>query len=115
MHLPAVGAPALNAKGRIAPYHGYYYRLLTAQGPAAPGGARNYMVGDKLTGGFALVAYPAEYRSSGVMTFIVDRDGVIYQKDLGDKTGELAKAIDSFNPDATWTKVVSGVSVAKKK
>ena len=106
---------SMNAAGRIAPYHGYYYRLLRAQGPAAAGGAKNYMVGDKLTGGFALVAFPAQYRSSGVMTFIVDKDGVVYQKDLGEKTEELAKAIDSFNPDSTWTKVVSRVSVAKKK
>jgi hypothetical protein len=106
---------SMNAAGKIAPYHGYYYHLLKAQGPAAPGGARNYMAGDKLTGGFALVAYPAQYRNSGVMTFIVDKDGVVYQKDLGEKTEELAKAIDTFNPDSTWNKAATGVSVAKKK
>jgi hypothetical protein len=109
------GGYSLNTAGKLAPYHGYYYRLLTAQGTAAPGGAKNYLIDGKLTGGFALVAYPAEYRNSGVMTFIVDKDGVIYQKDLGEKTAELAKGIDSFNPDSTWTKVASSVSVAKKK
>ena len=109
------GGYSLNAAGKLAPYHGYYYRLLTAQGPSAPGGAKSYLVDDKLTRGFALVAYPAEYRNSGVMTFIVDKDGVVYQKDMGEKTAELGKAIDSFNPDSTWTKVVSSTSVATKK
>jgi hypothetical protein len=111
----SAGGYSMDAAGKIAPYHGYYYRLLKAQGPAAPGGARNYMVGDKLTGGFALVAYPAEYRNSGVMTFIVDKDGVVYQKDLGEKTEELAKGIDSFNPDSTWTRANTSAYMAKKK
>ena len=106
---------SLNAAGKLAPYHGYYYRLLTAQGPSAPGGAKNYLVGEKLTSGFALIAYPADYRNSGVMTFMVDKDGIVYQKDLGEKTEELAKTIDSFNPDSSWTKVSTSAYVAKKK
>jgi hypothetical protein len=106
---------SLTAGGKLEPYHGYYYRLLKAQGPAAPGGAKSYLVADKLTGGFALVAYPAEYRNSGVMTFMVDKDGIVYQKDLGEKTEELAKAIDSFNPDSSWTKANTSAYMAKKK
>ncbi len=87
------------------PLHGYYFRILTEQGPMAPGGARKYIVDGKMTGGFAFVAFPASYRSSGVMTFIVDQDGVVYEKDLGSVTGQLAKAMTVFNPDLTWTKV----------
>ena len=85
-----------------APYYGYLYRILTEQGADAPGGAKSYIVDGKLTGGFALIAYPAEYRSSGVMTFIVNQDGVIYQQDLGDQTGELASKITAYNPDSSW-------------
>lgn len=84
------------------PYYGYLYRILTEQGADAPGGAKNYIVDGKLTGGFALIAYPAEYRSSGVMTFIVNQDGVIYQQDLGDQTGDLASKITAYNPDSSW-------------
>jgi hypothetical protein len=87
------------------PYHGYYYRGLKAQGPAAKGGAKSYVVDGVLKGGVALVAYPAQYKSSGVMTFIINQDGVVYQKDLGENTTELAKAITEYNPDSTWTKV----------
>jgi Protein of unknown function (DUF2950) len=87
-----------------SPFHGYYYRILTAQGKSAPGGAKSYIVNGEMTGGFALLAYPADYRSSGVMTFIVGQDGVIYQKDLGAKTGELASAIKDYAPDKTWQK-----------
>jgi hypothetical protein len=79
--------------GTPTPFHGYYYRILTQQGKQAHGGARNYVVNGKMTDGFAFVAYPAEYRSSGVMTFIVSNDGVVYQKDLGMKTGVLAKSL----------------------
>jgi len=89
------------AEGPI-PYYGYFYKILTEQGPDAPGGAKSYMVDGKLTGGFALIAYPAEYRSSGVMTFIVNQDGVIYQQDLGDQTGDLASKITAYNPDSSW-------------
>ena len=89
-------------RGQQAPFHGYYYRILTKQGPAAKGGARDYMVDGKLTKGFAFVAYPAEYRNSGVMTFIVGQDGVVYEKDLGPETAQLAAAITEYNPDKTW-------------
>jgi hypothetical protein len=88
-----------------SPYHGYYYKILTKQGPAATGGAADYVVHGKMIGGFALVAYPAEYRNSGVMTFIVNHDGTVFQKDLGPDTAKLAEAMTSFNPDSTWKKV----------
>lgn len=90
-------------KGR--PYHGYYYRILTAQGPDAAGGAYDYVVHGKMIGGFALVAYPATYDSSGVMTFIVNQDGVVFQKDLGPKAAAIARALKTFNPDSTWKPV----------
>ena len=93
------------AAGSATPYHGYVYRMLTAQGSAAPGGAKSYLVDGGMIGGFAFVAYPAEYRQSGVMTFMVGRDGVIYQKDLGPKTAELAREIKDYNPDPSWTPV----------
>ena len=89
--------------GKPAPYHGYYYRMLTMQGAAAKGGARDYMVNGNLTGGFAFVAYPAEYRNSGVMTFIVNQDGIVYEKDLGADTDKIAAAMTEYNPDSTWT------------
>jgi hypothetical protein len=88
----------------LTPFNGYYFRILKSQGPDAPGGARSYLSGGKMTGGFAFVAYPAGYRSSGVMTFIVDDDGVVYQKDLGPKTEQIAKSMAAFNPDHSWTK-----------
>jgi len=84
------------------PFHGYFYRLLTSQGANAPGGAKSYIVAGKMTGGFALVAYPASYRDSGVMTFIVNQDGQVYQKDLGPNTGQIAGAMVAYDPDATW-------------
>jgi hypothetical protein len=87
-----------------APYRGYYYRMLTRQGKNGPGGAKSYIVNGKMTEGFAFVAYPAEYRSSGVMTFIVNEDGIVYQKDLGKKTDVLAKAMKEYNPDSGWQK-----------
>jgi hypothetical protein len=87
------------------PYHGYFYRILTAQGKNALGGAQNYVVGGKMIGGFALIAYPAHYRASGVMTFIVNHDGVVYQKKLGKGTKKAARAIKAFDPDKTWTRV----------
>jgi hypothetical protein len=88
--------------GRPTPYHGYYYRILKAQGKNASGGSYDYMVKGKMIGGFALVAYPAKYGSSGIMTFIVNHDGVVYQKDLGIKTRQTAQAMKLFNPDSTW-------------
>jgi hypothetical protein len=87
-----------------SPFHGYFYRILTGQGKSAKGGAKSYIVNGEMTGGFALLAYPADYRSSGVMTFIVDKDGVIYQKDLGPKTAELATSMKEYAPDKTWRK-----------
>jgi len=87
------------------PYHGYYYRILTSQGQNAPHGGYDYIVNEKMIGGFAVVAYPAEYGSSGVMTFIVNHDGIVFQKDLGDDTETLAKAMKHYDPDKTWTPV----------
>jgi hypothetical protein len=89
-------------QGKPTPFHGYYYRILTRQGAAAKGGARDYMLGGKLTRGFAFVAYPAAYRNSGVMTFVVNQNGVVYQKDLGPSTTELAAAMTEYDPDETW-------------
>lgn len=98
-------AEGYKAGGEPQPYHGYYYRILTKQGPSAPGGALSYVVKGKMIGGFALVAYPAEHGNSGVMTFIVNQGGTVYQKDLGKDTDAVAKGITSFDPDRTWSKV----------
>jgi hypothetical protein len=87
-----------------SPYHGYFYRLLAAQGKNAPGGAYSYIINGNMVAGFALVAYPAQYGSSGVMTFIVNQNGVVYQKDLGLKTTALAQAMTTFDPNSTWQK-----------
>jgi hypothetical protein len=87
------------------PYHGYFYKILMSQGPDAQGGPQDYLVKNLMIGGFALVAWPAEYGVSGIMTFIVNQDGVVYQKNLGQRTGTLAKAITVFNPDKTWIAV----------
>ena len=92
------------AKGPI-PYHGYYYRILTGQGPDAPGGATDYVAKGHMIGGFGLVAFPAQYGASGVMTFIVNHDGVVYQKDLGPSTAARAEQMKLFNPDTGWQKV----------
>jgi hypothetical protein len=92
--------------GNLVPFHGYFYKVLTKQGQLAPGGARNYMHDRKMTRGFAFLAYPAEYRSSGVMTFMINQDGVIVQKDLGSNTAQIATAIAEFNPDRTWEQLV---------
>jgi DUF2950 family protein len=88
-----------------APYHGYYFRILKAQGPNAPGGALNYVVKNKMIGGFALIAYPAEYGNSGVMTFMVNHAGVVYEKDLGQRTPIVVQRTFLFDPDQTWKKV----------
>jgi hypothetical protein len=90
--------------GPPTPYRGYLYHVLTSQGGSAPGGAKSYIVDGKMTGGFGFVAYPAEYRSSGVMTFIVGPDGVVYRKDLGKQTDVIGKAMKEYNPDSTWKK-----------
>ena len=89
----------------MTPYHGYYFRVLKGQGPDAPGGALNYVVKGKMIGGFALIAWPAEYGNSGVMTFLVNHAGVVYQKDLGKRTDFVAKRLTLFDPDQTWKKV----------
>jgi hypothetical protein len=91
--------------GKPLPYYGYYYRILRAQGANAPGGAYDYVVRGKMIGGFALVAYPASWGNSGVMTFLVNHDGVVYQKDLGPDTAAAARAITRFDPDSTWTRL----------
>jgi hypothetical protein len=90
--------------GERAPYHGYYFKILTAQGPDAPGGAYDYLVGDRLMGGFAVVAWPASYGVSGIMTFLVNHEGVVFEKDLGSHTASIAAALTRFNPDTTWRK-----------
>jgi Protein of unknown function (DUF2950) len=96
---------AKDTQGKPLPYYGYYYRILKAQGADAPGGAYDYVVHGKMIGGFALVAYPANSGNSGVMTFIVNHDGVVYQKDLGPDTAVVAQAMTRFNPDRTWTRL----------
>ncbi|MDO8959710.1 MAG: DUF2950 family protein, partial [Rhodocyclaceae bacterium] len=86
-------------------HYGYHYRILAAQGGAAPGGAYDYRIKNRLSGGFALVAWPVKYGDSGVMSFIVSHDGVLYEKDLGPKTSATARAMSQFNPDDSWKKV----------
>jgi Protein of unknown function (DUF2950) len=104
----AAGYP-LPPRGGPVPYHGYFYRILFAQGPDAPGGAYDFVVKGHMIGGFALVAYPATYGVSGIMTFIASHDGVVYQKDLGPTTAQLATAMKTYNPDRTWSEA-EGVS-----
>jgi hypothetical protein len=91
--------------GKAVPFHGYYFKLLSKQGKGAKGGERDYMVDGKLTRGFALVAFPAEYRNSGVMTFMVNENGIVYQKDLGPDTAKTSAAITNYDPSPDWTKV----------
>ncbi len=91
---------------RTEPYHGYFFKVLKGQGPAAPLGRLDFVVKDVMIGGFALLAFPAQYRLTGVQTFMVSHDGVVYQKDLGPQTKELASQIELFNPDKTWTPVI---------
>ena len=95
---------AKSPTGAPTPYRGYYFHILTMQGKHAPGGAKQYIVDGKMTEGFAFVAYPAEYRSSGVMTFIVGSDGVVYQRDLGKSTDSIASSMKTYNPDSAWKK-----------
>jgi len=99
------GAIAEGYSTRGAPYHGYYFKVLKGQGPAAPLGQLDYVVDGLMIGGFALVAAPADYRVTGVKTFIVSNDGVVYEKDLGPKTLDAFRAMERFNPDQTWTPV----------
>ncbi len=88
-------------------FNGYYFAILSKQGEKAKGGAQNYIVNGKMTGGFAVIAYPALYRSSGIMTFIVGPDGVVYQKDLGERTRETAAAVSDYNPGAGWNQAIA--------
>ena len=90
--------------GTPTPYQGYYFHSLIRQGKDGPSGAKSYIINGRMTGGFAFVAYPAEYRSSGVMTFIVNEDGIVYEKDLGKKTDVLAKAMKEYKPNSSWQK-----------
>jgi hypothetical protein len=92
--------------GGPIPYHGYYFKILTRQGPTAPGGALDYVVGGSMIGGFALVAWPAQYGNSGVMTFLVNHKGEVFEKDLGPATTRIAGGMTAFNPDHTWKKTV---------
>jgi hypothetical protein len=92
--------------GAGEPFHGYYYKILTGQGPNAPGGFVDYVVRGNMIGGFGLVAFPAEYGNSGIMTFIINNDGDVYERDLGPRTGRIASRMTEFNPDHNWRKVV---------
>jgi Protein of unknown function (DUF2950) len=103
----SAAADGYRAGQQRIPYHGYYYKVLTRQGPNAPGGALDYIVRGNMMGGFALVAYPAEYRNSGVMTFLVNHQGVVYEKDLGPNTAAIAAGMAAFNPDSTWQRVAN--------
>ena len=98
-------AEGYKAGAKPIPYHGYYYRILRRQSAGAPGGAYDYLVKGKMKGGFALIAVPAEYGNSGIMTFMVNHDGTVFQKDLGLNTSASARNINSFSPDDTWTEV----------
>ena len=88
-----------------APFWGYHFRIITAQGKSAPGGAKSYLVNGDMSDGFALIAYPAKHKHSGVMTFIVNQSGVVYEKDLGPETSEIARNVKEYNPDKSWKKV----------
>ena len=93
---------AKDSSGKPYPYHGYFFRILKGQGPEARGGAYDYVAQGRMIGGFALVAYPAEYGNSGVMTFLVNHDGTVYEKDLGPESGRVARKLSKFDPDKSW-------------
>jgi hypothetical protein len=101
-----------NAGDKPQPFDGYYFQILTKQGDKAQGGVKDYIANGKMTGGFGIVAYPAAYRNSGIMTFIVGEDGIVYQKDLGEKTTEFAAAMAEYNPGDGWNKVVGTGAIA---
>jgi hypothetical protein len=103
--LAGAAAEGYAAEGlKTAPYHGYHFKILKAQGPDAAGGAFSYCVRDNMVAGFVMVALPEEYGNSGIMTFLVNANGIIYQKDLGENTGEIASAMNQYNPDPTWAR-----------
>jgi DUF2950 family protein len=95
-----------NAGDKPQPFDGYLFRILTRQGDKAPGGAQDFIVNGKMTRGFAILAYPAEYRNSGIMTFVIGKDGIVYQKDLGKKTTDVASALADYNPGDGWTRAI---------
>lgn len=95
-----------NAGAKPQPFDGYYFKILTKQRENAKGGARDYITNGKMTSGFAILAYPAEYRNSGIMTFVIDNDGIVYQKDLGEKTVSIAAAMEEYNPTDGWTPAI---------
>jgi hypothetical protein len=102
VELARAGIDDQMAANSAVPFHGYYFRILTAQGKYAPGGAKSYVSDGKMTGGFAFVAYPAQYRSSGVKTFIAGSSGTVYEKDLGPETGKLAASMSAYDPGPGW-------------
>ena len=99
------GRPINGTSQQPAPFRGYYYKILTGQGASAPGGAKDYAAGGAMTGGFGLVAWPAEYDVTGIMTFMINQSGVMYEKDLGTETAAAARRLTLYDPDSTWTKV----------
>jgi hypothetical protein len=101
-HAAAEGRPLGNDGPQPSPFHGYYFKILTAQGPASAGGAKDYVVDGRMSGGFALVAWPAQYDVTGVMTFVVNQDGIVREKDLGPETDGAARTMTLYNPDASW-------------
>jgi Protein of unknown function (DUF2950) len=98
-------------EGKQMPYHGYYYHVLKSQGPSAAGGAMSYIINGKMSGGFALIAYPAEYGNSGIMTFIVNQNGILFSADLGSNTAIIAPQITSYDPSAKWSPVIDDQTV----
>lgn len=98
----AEGYKVKGATEKPSPYHGYYYRILTRQGASAPGGKYDYIINGNMIAGFGLVAFPVQYGSSGIMTFVVNHQGKVYQKDLGPKTAEIVEKMKEYNPDSTW-------------
>jgi hypothetical protein len=102
----AKAAGYTNAGDKPQPFNGYYFQILTKQGEKAPGGSKDYVVNGKMTGGFAILAYPAEYRNSGIMTFVAGTDGIVYQKDLGEKTAEIAATMAEYNPGDGWSPAI---------
>jgi hypothetical protein len=99
------GRPLGKDRVQPTPFHGYYFKILTGQGAAAPGGARSYVVKGDMSRGFALVAWPAQYDATGVMTFIVNQDGTVRERDLGPQTDATARKMTVYNPDASWRQV----------
>jgi hypothetical protein len=96
------GRPVGTDAGQPSPFHGYYFKILTAQGSAASGGAKSYIVKGEMSGGFALIAWPSQYEATGIMTFIVNQDGIVYEKDLGPGTDATARKMTAYNPDSSW-------------